>query len=226
MKGRPDAAGSPATSKPTWWDTKACSATSAFFVGHGWSQGTKATDEAKLAMARPVVCVGNTPMLVRIRRHARVPVAQHPDSPGAPAVQRPLSRHGHQCGRGVQPVEGPGGHPLARGRHVRRVGHVLLSARRRHGRALVVGVSTDEARVEELRGDLRAGPRGISPPRRKHRRAHGNRGVAGRRRRSPPRHADEPFAPDPHHRADQLRGSRPGPAERRPRAPGIQQPVR
>ena len=109
---------------------------------------------------------------------------------------------------------------------MRRVGHVLLSARRRHGRALVVGLSTDAAAVEELRGDLRAGPCRISPPRRRHRRAHGDRRVAGRRRRSPPRHADESLAPDPHHRVDQLRGSRPRAAERRPRAPGLQQSVR
>jgi cyclic beta-1,2-glucan synthetase len=129
--------------------------------------------------------------------HARVPVAAHPDSRGAPVVQWPLSRHGHQRGRRVQPVERPGGHALARGRDVRRVGHVLLSARRRHGRALVVGLSTDAAVVEEIRGDLRAGPRRISPPRRGHRRAHGNRRVAGRRRRSPPRHADESLLPRP-----------------------------
>ncbi len=49
----------------------------------------------------------------------------------AAAVQRPVSRHAHQRRWWLQPLEGPGRDALARRRHLRSVGHVLLSARQR-----------------------------------------------------------------------------------------------
>ena len=46
------------------------------------------------------------------------------------ALERPLRGHGHGGGIGIQSLARPGGHSLARGRHVRRLGVVRLSARR------------------------------------------------------------------------------------------------
>ncbi len=56
---------------------------------------------------------------------------RHAGPGGAAAVQRPLSRDGHQRGRRLQPLEGPGRDALARRRHPRPLGHLLLPARRR-----------------------------------------------------------------------------------------------
>ena len=69
----------------------------------------------------------------RRRRRRRCASSPTPDTPiagSAAAVQRPLPRDGHQRGRRLQPLEGPGRHALARGRHARQLGHVLLPARR------------------------------------------------------------------------------------------------
>ena len=46
-------------------------------------------------------------------------------------VQRPLPRDGHQRRRRLQPLEGSRGHALARRPHLRQLGHLLLSPRRR-----------------------------------------------------------------------------------------------
>ncbi len=48
---------------------------------------------------------------------------------GPSALQRPLSRRGHQRGRRLQPLARSGRHALARRRHARLLGHVLLPAR-------------------------------------------------------------------------------------------------
>ncbi len=71
------------------------------------------------------------------RDHARVYRPEHADSRGSPAVQRPLPRHGDPCRRRLQPLARPGRHPLARGRHLRWLGHLHLPARPRQ-RALLV----------------------------------------------------------------------------------------
>ena len=68
---------------------------------------------------------------------ARVQRPRHADARGAAAVQRPLSRDGHQRRRRLQPLEGPRRHPLARGRDLRQLGHVLLPPRRGRRRVLV-----------------------------------------------------------------------------------------
>ncbi len=61
---------------------------------------------------------------------ARARRPRHGDSGSAVAVERPLSRDGHECRRRKQPLEGPGRDPLARRRHLRQLGHVLLPPRR------------------------------------------------------------------------------------------------
>ena len=67
----------------------------------------------------------------------RLQHARHAAARGAAAVQRPISRHGHQRRRRLQPLEGPRRHALARGRHVRQLGHLLLPPRRGERRVLV-----------------------------------------------------------------------------------------
>ena len=62
---------------------------------------------------------------------ARLHHAEHARARGAPALQRPLPRHGHQRRRRLQPLARPRGHALARGPDPRLLGHVLLPARRR-----------------------------------------------------------------------------------------------
>ena len=61
----------------------------------------------------------------------------HDDSGSAAAVERPLPRDGHQCRRRQQPLEGPRRDPLARRRHLRQLGHLLLPPRRGQRRVLV-----------------------------------------------------------------------------------------
>ena len=83
-------------------------------------------------------------------RHAETPMrvlhtTRHADPGGAAAVQRPLPRDGDQRRRRLQPLEGPGGHALARGRHLRQLGHVLLPARRGERRVLVDRAPADAA---------------------------------------------------------------------------------
>ena len=56
---------------------------------------------------------------------------QHADARSPSAFQRPLSRRGHRCRRRLQPLARSGRHALARGRHARLLGNVLLYPRRR-----------------------------------------------------------------------------------------------
>ena len=95
------------------------------------------------------------------------------------------------------------------------------------GRALVVGLSTDPAPVEAAtrRSSCRAAPSSAAATTTSTR--HTEIAV------SPEDDVEvrrvtliEPVGPGPDDRADQLRGGRPRAAERRPRAPGLQQPVR
>ena len=76
---------------------------------------------------------------------ARLRASRHADAGSAAAVERPLPRHGHQRGRRQQPLEGPRRHPLARGQHVRQLGHVLLHPRRGERRVLVDRAPADAA---------------------------------------------------------------------------------
>ena len=95
-------------------------------------------------------------------------IPRHASARGAVAVERPLPRDGHQRGRRLQPLEGPRGHALARGHHVRQLGHVLLPPRRR--RAASSGRPRYQPtlkRARTLRSDLLRRARRIPPPRRR-----------------------------------------------------------
>jgi cyclic beta-1,2-glucan synthetase len=146
---------------------------------------------------------------------------------GAAALQRHLSRHGHQRRRRLQPLARPRGHPLARGPDARRLGQLLLPARRRDrqpsGRSRI---SRRSARVDPLRGHLLAGPRRVSPPRPRHRDPRRDQRLARGRRRAAPREPHQPRHDPADHRADQLRRGRARHARRRRRPPGVLQPVR
>ena len=64
---------------------------------------------------------------------ASMRVIRHPDTPSPEVqllVQRPLPRDGHQRRRRLQPLARPGRHALARRRHPRQLGHLLLHPRR------------------------------------------------------------------------------------------------
>ena len=77
------------------------------------------------------------------RRPSRAHRPEHAAARGPPAVERPLPRHGHPRGRGLQPLARPGRDALARGCDVRRVRHVHLPARSRDGQLLVDRLSAD-----------------------------------------------------------------------------------
>ena len=112
---------------------------------------------------------------------------RHADARSAAAVERPLPRHGHQRRRRLQPLEGPGRHPLARRRDLRQLGHLLLpprrGERRRSGRPRY---QPTLQRGRALRGDLHRGARRVPPPRPRYRDAHRDRRLARRRRRAAP----------------------------------------
>ena len=94
---------------------------------------------------------------------ARLHRPRHAGARSAAAVQRPLPRDGHQRRRRIQPLEGPRGHALARGHHVRPLGHILLPARYR--RAASSGrprISPRCSASEALRGDFLRGARANS----------------------------------------------------------------
>jgi hypothetical protein len=94
-------------------------------------------------------------------RHAR-----HADTRGPAAVQRPLPRDGHQRRRRLQPLEGSRRDPLARRRHLRQLGHVLLHPRRgQRDRCGPPPPADPQARRIELRGDLLRRAGRVSPPR-------------------------------------------------------------
>jgi hypothetical protein len=162
----------------------------------------------------------------RAVKAAGIQRARHADARGKPVVQRPVPRHDDPCRRRVRPMARPGRHALAGGRHARLVGYVRVSARPRFGTLLVGRPSANAAQGRSVRSGLRAGARGISPPRSRDRGVHRARGLAGGRRRDPSRHADEPLATSSLHRDHELRRSRLGAAERRSGASLLQQSVR
>ena len=107
--------------------------------------------------------------------------------------------------RRLQPLEGPGRHALARGRHARRLGQLLLPARRRQRRVLVDRAPADaaqaptdyeaiftEGRAEFRRRDAR------------HRHAHRDRRLARGRHRAAPHPHHQPAAARAHDRGHQL----------------------
>ncbi len=170
--------------------------------------------------------LGHAPAAEAGAIHRVLPDPNTPLTRSAPAVQRQLSRHGDQRRRRLQPLARPGRHPLARGRHLRRLRHLHLPARPPHRALLVDRLSTHPAEARSLRGGLRPGARGIPQARPWHRSAHRDQRVARRRRRDPPRHAHQPVRRHPRHRGDELRRGGHGAAERRPRPSHLQQPVR
>ena len=130
------------------------------------------------------------------------------------------------AGGSYQPLARPRRHPLARGRHVRWLGHLHLSARPRQRKILVDGTPADPAPRRPLRGDLRAGARRIPAARSGDRSTHRDQRVPRGRRRDPSCHPHQPVVPHPSHRGDELRGSGAGALECRPRASLVQQSVR
>ena len=174
----------------------------------------------------------NSPTCARPPAVRRTPVRvfSTPDTPtpgGAAAVQRPIPRDDHQRGRRLQPLEGPRRHALARRRHLRQLGHVLLHPRRASGRVLVDRVSAD---AQANRTATRRSSRRRSAEFR--RRDHGfdtHTEIAVSPEddielRRVTHHQPLPDTQDD--RSHQLRGSGARPAGRGRAASGVQQPVR
>jgi hypothetical protein len=112
--------------------------------------------------------------------HAPVRVFTNPDS-AVPEVQLLSNGRYHvmvtHAGGGQQPLEGPRRHPLARGSHVRQLGHLLLHPRHGERHLLVERAPAHAPARGSLRGDLHRGARGIPPRRRRFRVPHGDRGL-------------------------------------------------
>ena len=90
-------------------------------------------------------------------RGALVQRARHARARGAAAVERPVSRRGHQRGRRVQPMEGPRRHPLARGRDVATTG--APSATSGTSRPAPSGPRRTSRRCSRPTGSRRCSPR-------------------------------------------------------------------
>ena len=170
------------------------------------------------------------------RRPARPPAvavralrdAAHAEPAAAPAVERLVRRHGHQRRRRLQPAPADRDDALARGRHDRRLGQLLLRARPRHRGA--VWSTTPTSRPRASRTNTRCT---FAPDRAVFRRVDGDietrteivvspEDDAELRRVSVTNLGTQAAPPRPH----QLRGGRAGAGRRRPRASGVQQPVR
>ena len=93
---------------------------------------------------------------------------------------------GHQCRRRLQPPPADRDDALARGRHDRRLGQLLLRPRPRSRPGLVDRLPADRARARRIRMHVRARPRRVPPRRRRHRDPHRDRRVARRRCRAAP----------------------------------------
>ncbi len=78
------------------------------------------------------------------------------------AFQRPLSRHGHEFRRRLQPLERHRDDTVARGSDARLLGDIFLPARSGWWRVLVAHASTDSGNQTRLRSYFQPGPRGIS----------------------------------------------------------------
>ena len=163
----------------------------------------------------------------RVReRDAVVPWPRHPQAGGAAALERAVSPRRHPRGRRLQPVEGPGPHPLARGRDVGQLGDVLLPPRRRHRGVLVDSAPAHAPARRSVRDGVLGGPRRVPEPDQSDRELHRNRGVARGRRRAAPAAPDQlrPHAQDD--RGHQLRRGGARPPRGRRAAPGLQQSLR
>ena len=159
---------------------------------------------------------------------ARASPPRHAVARSAAAVQRPLSRDDHQRRRRLQPLERPGGHALARRRHLRQLGHLLLPPRRcDSGEFWSAALSADAASrpTATRRSSRRRAPSSAaattastrtprSPSRPKTTSSCGASRITNRSR----------VAQDD--RSDQLRRGGAGPGGRRRAASRVQQPVR
>ena len=152
---------------------------------------------------------------------------RHADSSRATPVQWPLSRDGHQCRRRIQPLEGDCRHALARGRHLRSLGHVLLSPRCAQpadvwSPAFVPAACPPpsfEASFTESRVEFRRRRRGFRDP-------HRDRRFARRRHRAAANAHHQLRTPGAVDRRRQLRGSGPRLGCLGRAAPGVFQSVR
>ena len=151
---------------------------------------------------------------------------RHADARSAAAVERPAPRHGHQCGWRLQPLEGSRDHPLARGHHLRQLGFVHLSARRRQRRILVGHAPADAQAGRQLRGHVHRGARRVPPPRPRLRNLHRDRRIAGGRHRAAQAAHHQPCGHAPDDRGHELRRGGAGPAGRGRVAAVVRQPVR
>ncbi len=97
---------------------------------------------------------------------------------------------------------------------------------RRTGRYWSATYQPTRQEARPPRGGLRPGAGGIPQARSRHRGAHRGQRLARGRRRDPPRHAHQPLRRHPGDRGDELRGGGHGAAERGPRPPHVQQPLR
>ena len=96
-------------------------------------------------------------------------------------VERPIPRDGHQRGRRIQPLEGPGRHALARRQYPRQLGNVLLHPRRGERGVLVDRLSADAQAVEDTTKSIFSEGRAEFRRRdHEYRDPYRNRGVAGR----------------------------------------------
>ena len=152
---------------------------------------------------------------------------KHAEPRGPAPLQRPLPRHGHECGRRLQPLARPGRHPLARGHAPATTGAAFCYLRDLDSgdfwstayQPTLARADSYEAIFSQGRAEFRRRDHGLRDVHRDHR-------LAGRRHRVAPGTHHEPRARAPDHRADQLRGGRAGAAGCRRDPALVRQPVR
>jgi cyclic beta-1,2-glucan synthetase len=151
---------------------------------------------------------------------------RHAHARGAAAVERRYHVMLTQSGGGYSRCKDLAADALARGRHHRPLGQLLLPARHGQQGAVVHRAPADAHRVGALPGDLHRWPGRVPAPRPRHRDPHRDRGLArGQHRAAPAAHQEHqpPHAP---HRGHQLQRDRAGQRRRRCPASGLQQAVR
>ena len=123
----------------------------------------------------------------------QVPEVRRLRSPHDSAPQTHLLSNGRYSvmvtrrGLGLQPLERPGGHALARRRHARRHRQLLPVARLESGRVWSAGYQPCARATQYLRGELHRGSRRNHPRRWRHRDHARGAGLLGGRCRSPAR---------------------------------------
>ena len=100
------------------------------------------------------------------------------------------------AGLRLQRLARSGCDPLARGRHLRRLGLVRLLEGCRERRGLVGDLPADRHRARRVRGHIQRGSRRVHAPRRRADDQPGGAGFRRRRRRSAPRDDHQPRRPD------------------------------